>query len=69
MKVVKVGDLVRYRYPSYNLENEIGLVLCDNVSKGGTVKVLTGSKGVQWFVSSYCEVINECGRPSEVQAS
>ena len=56
---MKVGDLVRYRYPSYNLENEIGLVLCDNVSKSGTIKVLTGSKGVQWFVVSYCEVINE----------
>lgn len=55
---MKVGDLVRYKYPSYNLKNQIGLVLYDN-SAGGTLKVLTIDRGVHWFVSAYCELVNE----------
>jgi len=56
---VKVGDLVRYGYSRYEDESPvIGTVLFVN-DGGGTLKVLDRHGKVDWFVTSYCEVISE----------
>ena len=53
---MKVGDLVVYKYDA-QVSTERALVLYVN-DEGGTLKVLTADKGIKWFVTSYCEVIN-----------
>ena len=59
LKDIKVGDLVRYGYSRYEDESPvIGTVLFINNS-GGTIKVLDKRGQIDWFVTSYCEVINE----------
>ena len=56
---VKVGDVVRYGHSKYKDESEvIGVVLIVN-EPGGTLKVLDKFGKVDWFVTSYCEVISE----------
>jgi len=56
---VQVGDLVRYGYSRYEDESPvIGTVLFVN-DGGGTLKVLDRHGKVDWFVTSYCEVISE----------
>ena len=63
---MKVGDIVRYGYartrdgqgrddeesPAY------GTIICVN-EPGGTLKVLDRQGKIDWFVTSYCEVISE----------
>ena len=55
---MKKGDIVRYKYPKVKPGGDIGLVLYNNVN-GGTLKVLDKLGQVDWFVTSYCEVISE----------
>ena len=63
---MKIGDLVKYAYArsrfGYKRENEdspaYGTILWVNES-GGTLKVLDQDGNVDWFVTSYCEVISE----------
>ena len=56
---MKVGDLVVYKYDApYNVSAERALVLYVN-DEGGTLKVLDSQGQVDWFVTSYCEVISE----------
>ncbi len=56
---MQVGDLVRYGYSRYEDESPvIGTVLFVN-DGGGTLKVLDRHGKVDWFVTSYCEVISE----------
>ena len=56
---MKVGDFVKYGYSKYKDESEvIGVVLAVN-DNGGTLKVMDKFGKVDWFVTSYCEVISE----------
>ena len=55
---MKVGDLVVYKYDGLFLEAEQALVLYVN-NEGGTLKVLDSKGKIDWFVTSYCEVISE----------
>ena len=56
---VKVGDIVKYGCSKYDDESPvIGKVLFIN-HEGGTIKVLDKYGKIDWFVTSYCEVINE----------
>jgi len=56
---VKVGDLVVYKYDApYKVSTERALVLYIN-DEGGTLKVLDSQGQVDWFVTSYCEVVSE----------
>lgn len=56
---MQVGDLVRYGYSKYEDDSPvIGKVLFVN-DAGGTLKVLDKYGKVDWFVTSYCEVISE----------
>ncbi len=56
---MQVGDLVRYGYSRYEDESPvIGKVLFVN-DAGGTLKVLDKHGKIDWFVTSYCEVISE----------
>ena len=56
---MKVGDIVKYGYSKYEDESPvIGTVLYVN-DVGGTLKVLDKYGKVDWFVTSYCEVISE----------
>ena len=56
---MKVGDIVRYGYSRYNDESPvIGKVLFVN-DAGGALKVLDKYGKIDWFVTSYCEVISE----------
>tara|TARA_R110001599_G_scaffold105839_1_gene267171 strand:+ start:1086 stop:1262 length:177 start_codon:yes stop_codon:yes gene_type:complete len=56
---MKVGDLVKYGYSKYVDESPvIGTVLYVN-DAGGTLKVLDKHGKVDWFVTSYCEVLSE----------
>ena len=58
-RVIKVGDLVRYGYSRYEDESlVIGKVLFVNV-QGGTLKVLDKYGKIDWFVTSYCEFLDE----------
>ena len=55
---VKVGDIVKYGYSIYDDDSPvIGKVLSIN-HEGGTLKVLDKYGKIDWFVTSYCEVIN-----------
>jgi len=49
---VKVGDIVKYGY------SRTGVILYVN-EPGGTLKVLDKFGKIDWFVTSYCEVISE----------
>ncbi len=52
-----VGDIVKYGYSKYEDESPvIGKVLYIN-HEGGTIKVLDKYGKIDWFVTSYCEVI------------
>ena len=56
---MKVGDLVRYGHSRYS---DTGIVFGTIVSindEGGTLKVLDKFGNIDWFVTSYCEVISE----------
>jgi hypothetical protein len=56
---MQVGDLVRYGYSKYDDDSPvIGKVLYVN-DAGGTLKVLDRFGAIDWFVTSYCEVISE----------
>ena len=56
---MKVGDLVKYGSSIYDDDSPvIGKVLFVNV-QGGTLKVLDKYGKIDWFVTSYCEVISE----------
>ena len=56
---MKIGDLVKYSYSKYDDESlVIGTVLFVN-DAGGTLKVLDKRGNIDWFVTSYCEVISE----------
>ena len=56
---MQVGDIVRYGYSRYNDESPvIGKVLFVN-DAGGTLKVLDKHGHIDWFVTSYCEVLSE----------
>ena len=56
---MQVGDLVRYGYSKYEDDSPvIGKVLFVN-DEGGTLKVLDKYGEIDWFVTSYCEVISE----------
>ncbi|MDB4349010.1 hypothetical protein OAA64_01665 [bacterium] len=56
---MQVGDLVRYGYSKYEDDSPvIGKVLFVN-NAGGTLKVLDKHGKIDWFVTSYCEVISE----------
>lgn len=56
---MKVGDIVKYGYSKYSDESEVtGVILYVN-QQGGTLKVLDKFGKVDWFVTSYCEVISE----------
>lgn len=55
---MQVGDIVKYGYSRYEDESPvIGKVLFVNV-QGGTLKVLDKYGKIDWFVTSYCEVIS-----------
>ena len=63
---MKIGDLVRYGYARWRFERKrenedspaYGTILWVN-EPGGTLKVLDQDGNVDWFVTSYCEVISE----------
>ena len=56
---MKVGDLVRYGTAKYEDKSPvIGTVLYVN-NLGGTLKVLDKYGKIDWFVTSYCEVVSE----------
>lgn len=56
---MRIGDIVRYGYSRYEDESPvIGKVLFIN-ELGGTIKVLDKYGEIDWFVTSYCEVISE----------
>ena len=55
---MRVGDIVKYGYSRYEDESPvIGTVLFMN-DAGGTLKVLDKYGKIDWFVTSYCEVIS-----------
>jgi hypothetical protein len=61
---MKVGDLVNYKYIATdgvvvpNRVHRLGLILYVN-EEGGTLKVLDSDGQVDWYVTSYCEIVNE----------
>ena len=57
---MKIGDIVKYRYPRFeaNPESDTGIIISVNF-EGGTLKVLDMQGQVDWFITSYCEVISE----------
>ena len=62
---IKVGDLIRYKYPRAEAfernpkhAQPTGVVVMVN-EPGGTLKVLDKNGQIDWFVTSYCEVISE----------
>lgn len=56
---MKVGDIVKYGYSRYVDDSRVtGVVLYVN-EPGGTLKVLDKFGKIDWFVTSYCEVISE----------
>ena len=63
---MKVGDIVKYGYAKspygYDRDDKdspaYGTILCVNEA-GGTLKVLDQQGKIDWFVTSYCEVISE----------
>ena len=56
---MKVGNLVRYGNYQYTDDSPVfGTVLYVN-TEGGTLKVLNKYGKIDWFVTSYCEVISD----------
>jgi hypothetical protein len=56
---VQVGDLIKYGHSRYSDGDDVtGVVLWVN-KEGGTVKVLDKFGNIDWFVTSYCEVLSE----------
>ena len=63
---MKVGDIVKYGYAKspygYDRDDKdspaYGTILRVNEA-GGTLKVLDQQGKIDWFVTSYCEVISE----------
>ena len=62
---MRVGDLVRYRYPTARgfqraptYTQECGLILTIN-DAGGTLKVLGADGQIDWYITSYCEIVSE----------
>ena len=56
---MKIGDIVKYGYSKYTDGRPVlGLILKVN-REGGTLKVLDKFGKVDWFVTSYCEVVDE----------
>ena len=56
---MQVGDIVKYGYSKYEDDSPvIGKILYVN-DEGGTLKVLDKYGEIDWFVTSYCEVISE----------
>jgi len=61
---MKVGDFVKYKYIGTDgqrhdhLKTKPALVLYVN-EPGGTLKVLNSAAQIDWFVTSYCEVVHE----------
>ena len=56
---MQVGDIVKYGYSKYEDDSPvIGKILYVN-EDGGTLKVLDKYGEIDWFVTSYCEVISE----------
>ena len=56
---MKVGSLVRYGYSKYDDDSPVlGTILYVN-EDGGTLKVLDKYGKVDWFVTSYCELIKD----------
>ena len=57
--IMRVGSLVKYKYSRYDDDLPvIGTILYVN-EDGGTLKVLDKNGKVDWFVTSYCEVISD----------
>ena len=55
---MQVGDIVKYGYSRYeDASPVIGTVLYVT-DVGGTLKVLDKYGKIDWFVTSYCEVIS-----------
>jgi len=56
---MKIGDIVKYGYQRYSddLGEVTGLIIGIN-EPGGTLKVLGKFGQVDWFVASYCKVVN-----------
>jgi hypothetical protein len=58
---MKKGDLVEYDYSTYGrmfgYDKVFGIVLTD-VSKGGTIQIVTTDNKKMWAVASGCKVIN-----------
>ena len=55
---MQVGDIVKYGYSKYEDDSPvIGKILYVN-GAGGTLKVLDKYGKIDWFVTSYCEVIS-----------
>ena len=54
---MKVGDIVKYRYPGC-CGFPPAVILYINI-EGGTLKTMNTRGEVDWFVTSYCEVISE----------
>ena len=67
---MKVGDLVMYNHAPRGHTNyihrvklgmpvdQVGVVLAVN-EPCGTLKILTADKGIRWFVTICCEIVNE----------
>lgn len=56
---MKLGDIVKYGHSKYADGSDVtALVLYVNEA-GGTLKVLDRFGNVDWFVTSYCEVVSE----------
>ncbi len=56
---MRIGDIVKYGRSRYEDGSDVtGIILHVN-EPGGTLKVLDKYGKIDWFVTSYCEVINE----------
>ena len=56
---MKVGDIVKYEHSRYSDGDSVtGLILYIN-AEGGTLKVVDKFGNIDWFVTSYCEVLSE----------
>ena len=56
---MKVGDIVKYGRSRYEDGTDVTGVILHVNEPGGTIKVLDKYGKIDWFVTSYCEVINE----------
>lgn len=56
---MKIGDLVRYGYSKYSDASIVFGTIVSINDEGGTLKVLDKFGKIDWFITSYCEVISE----------